>query len=78
MTAQETGNTRIAPTRRTVLGASTAGLLALLAACGQAGSDGGAGAAKTQAPATIQWWDQEPPAFKQFAEQWLPQFNAKN
>jgi len=78
MTAQETGNTRTAPTRRTVLGASTAGLLALLAACGQAGSDGGAGAAKTQAPATIQWWDQEPPAFKQFAEQWLPQFNAKN
>jgi len=50
-----------------VRGTDAAGRVALVAACGQTSTDGGAGAAETHAPATVHWWDQEPTAFKQFA-----------
>ena len=57
-------------------GLGVVGMGGLLAACGQ--SNAGGTAPKVQGPVTLQWWDQEPPAFKQFADTWLPQFTAKH
>jgi multiple sugar transport system substrate-binding protein len=66
--------------RRALRFAGTVGATGVLgagAACGPAGSGAPAGGA-AEGPAAVQWWDQEPPAFKQFVDTWLPQFTAKH